>query len=72
MVCHSGGKTLALVVKVLCGAQISMFALRDWADPACYHSQCDKCLCKLDDSHTICKGLVTLDSLLSPTLLRQG
>lgn len=52
MMCHFGGKTLALAVKYLCGAQISMFALRDWADPACYHFRCDKCLCKLNDSHT--------------------
>lgn len=71
MVCRSGGKILALVVKVLRGAQISMFAFRNQADPACYRSRCDKCLCKLDDSHTFCKGLMTLDSLVSPTLLRQ-
>lgn len=72
LVCHSGGKTLALVVEVLREAQISIFTLRDRADPARYHSRCDKCLCKLDDSHTFCKGLMTPDSLVSPTLLRQG
>lgn len=34
-------------------AVISLFALRDPADPACYHSGCDKFLCKLDDSRNI-------------------
>lgn len=63
MVCRSGGKTSALIVQVLRRTQISIFALRDWADPACFHSQCDKHLCKLDDSHAFCKGLVTPDSL---------
>lgn len=63
LVCHSGGKTLALVVEVLREAQISIFTLRDRADPARYHSRCDKCLCKLDDSHTFCKGLLRLWTL---------
>lgn len=65
MVC-SGAKTLALVVKVLHGAQVSMFALRDRADPACCHSRCDKRLCKLGASHTFCKSLMALDSLVQP------
>jgi len=69
---HSRGETLSPVVEILRGVQLSMFALRDQADPACYHSRCDKCLCKLDDSCTFCKGFMTLDSLVSPTLLRLG
>lgn len=72
MVCHSGGKSLAPIVQVLRWAQISIFALRDWADSAYFHSQCNKHLFKLDDSHAFCKGLETPNSLPSPTLLRQG